>query len=121
MWPRVAAQARSAGAAFATLGIALDEQIDSGIALLQPLGQFDEISIGGGWVNHDVERYIWSDTTGVPAIPQVLVIEREVNASNGKTQWSVSPYHVLFRVIGGDPIRGWVAKGAPVSIPPPTH
>ena len=118
MWPLLDNQARRAGVTFATFGVAINDDVDSGVAMLAPLSQFDEISIGGGWVNHASDRYMWADTSGVPAVPQVLVISREINSSERKTQWSVSPHRILIRVTGADPIRAWIAKGAPVAMSP---
>jgi hypothetical protein len=119
MWPLLDAHAQRAQAAFATLGVAINDDADSGAAMLAPLSQFDEVSLGGGWVNHVAEHYIWTDSTGVPAIPQVLVIARDVNSSKGKSQWSVTNSRVLARVVGAEAIRAWIAKGAPVSDQPP--
>ena len=119
MWPLLAHQAQQAKTLFATLGVAISEDVDSGLAMLQPLTQCDELSIGGSWVNHVAAQYIWADSTGIPAIPQVLVITREVNTTSTKSQWSVSPYRVVFREVGAAPLRHWIADGAPVAIDPP--
>jgi len=116
MWPLLAAQARQAHTGFATFGVAISEDIDSGVAMLQPLSQFDEISIGGGWVNQTAEKYFWADPTGKAAVPQVLIVEREINATETKSQWSVSAHRMVLRVIGADPIRAWVDKGAPLGL-----
>jgi hypothetical protein len=114
MWSLLQAQANRSHAGFGTLGVAINDDADSGAAMLAPLSQFDEVSLGGGWVNHLAVRYIWTDSAGVPAIPQVLVIARDVNSSEGKTQWSVTNSRVLTRVVGADLIRAWIVKGAPL-------
>ena len=114
-WPLLEAQALKAGLAFATLGIAMDEDVTSGVALLQPLDQFDEVAIGAGWVNHGVADYIWADTSATSGIPQIVVVQRTVGTSSDKSEWSVSPYQVLDRHTGADAIRRWVAQGAPVA------
>jgi hypothetical protein len=118
MWPLLASQAEAAHTGFATLGVAISEDIDSGVAMLQPLSQFEEISIGGGWVNQTAEKYFWTDPTGKAPVPQVLIVEREINATDTRSQWSVSPHRLVLRVLGADPIRAWVAKGAPLGLQP---
>ncbi len=112
MWPLLEAQADSARAGFATLGVAINEDADSGAAMLAPLSQYDEVSLGGYWVNHVADRYIWNDPHGEAAVPQILVIARDINASEGKSQWSVSNSRVLLRHVGATAVIAWVAAGA---------
>src|SRR5512146_1126913 len=45
MWPLLEAQAAQAHAGFATLGVAINDDVDSGAAMLAPLAQFDEVSL----------------------------------------------------------------------------
>lgn len=114
-WPLLAKQAADAKVGFATLGIAMDDDVTSGVALLQPVEEYDEIIVGAGWTNHGVTKYIWQDSTGSPSIPQMMVIQRVASASADWT-WHVTPYKVLKRLVGADEIRRWVANGARIEV-----
>jgi len=111
-WPLLAMQASRAKVTFSTVGIALDDNVAGGVALLQPLEQFDEIIVGGGWTNSGAERYIWADTAATPAIPQILIVERHVGVNDDHTRWDLSSSTVLRRLIGESEIRAWVKGGA---------
>jgi hypothetical protein len=54
----------------------MDEDVANGVALLQPLQQYDEVAIGAGWVNHGVAQHVWADTNATSGVPQLLVVER---------------------------------------------
>jgi hypothetical protein len=80
---------------------------------LQPLEEYDEVSVGSNWANLAAVRYIWSDTTATPGLPQVVLVERHVLP--GARSIGVGPERILGRVVGADAIERWVAQGALVS------
>jgi hypothetical protein len=108
----LATQARQANAAFSVVGVANDWDQKLATAVLADVGPFDQVAIGGNWTNLAIERFVWSDSAGNPAMPQVLVIERTVTA--GRRVTFTEP-RVLRRLVGADAIPAWVAKGAPIA------
>jgi hypothetical protein len=108
----VAAQARKSNAAFSVVGVANDWDQAVATNFLSDVGPFDQVAIGGNWTNVAIERFVWADSTGNPAMPQILVIERTVKAG---TRITISEPRVLRRLVGGDQIPEWVGKGAPIS------
>lgn len=74
------------------------------------LGSWDELSLGRGWENSLVERFVWVDMPSRPALPQVLLLERETEA--GEVVTFTKPV-LLARKIGLEEIRTWVELGTP--------
>ena len=104
-------QAQKSGAAFSVIGVANDWDQSLAAAFLAPVGPFDQVALGGNWTNIAVEHLVWRDPKGNPAMPQILIIERTVSTG---ARITFSEPRVLRRVIGGDSIPAWVAKGAPI-------
>lgn len=71
-------EAASAGHTFVTIGVATDWMLDDGVEVLRRFGPFDEILVGRGWMNSGIVKYIWTDFPGRAAVPQLVVVEREV-------------------------------------------
>lgn len=107
----VAAQARLRGASFAAIGVANDWSPATGMTFLEPLGAFDQLVIGGNWMNVAIERFLLRDRESELSMPQVLIVERTVRLGDRVT---ISEPIVIHRVIGGDAIPAWVAAGAPL-------
>lgn len=63
------------------IGIAIDRNPIEGLAMLQSLGSFDEISVGGGWASIALGELIWKDTLGTGAVPQVVRVIRDLDTS----------------------------------------
>jgi thiol-disulfide isomerase/thioredoxin len=114
MKPLLATQAKAAGADFAAMVVALDRSFADGAAFIKDLGAFDEYSIGGDLASTAAQAYIWSDSLAIPAVPQVIVFERDVSVQRGRPM-TFGPRHVLARV-AGDSIPGWVRIGAPLHL-----
>jgi hypothetical protein len=110
---KVAAGRRAAaeGKRFRVIGVALDSHPEVGLALLQRFGKFDELSVGGNWMNQDVVRFVWRDMPFRPSVPQVVLLEREI--VKGKTSVRVSADRELRRLTGTEEIRRWGEAGAP--------
>lgn len=114
MKPLLAAQAKKRGMAFTVIGAAQDWDIRQGAAFLDSLGAFDQVVIGGNWTNLATEQVILRDSLAELAMPQIVVLQRTVRLGQRVT---VSPPHVIRRIVGGADIPAWVAAGAPVTIP----
>jgi len=108
-------QAKKQGAAFSVVGVANDWEIPTAINFIASVGPFDQLVLGGNWTNLAIERFIWRDSTARAAMPQIVVIERTVTPL--RAGMTFSEPKILRRLVGGDEIPAWVAKGAPISPP----
>jgi hypothetical protein len=108
--------AKRNGYAFSAVGVSSDWSTEKGIAFLTDNGPFDQLVIGGNWTNLGVEHFIWNDSTAIPEMPQIVVLERTVTLG---ARISISPARVLRRVSGLKDIPQWVNDGAPVSLTSP--
>jgi len=107
-------QAAATNRAFIARGVSLDPSVDGGIRHLAVLGPFDEIAVGGNWTNSAVIRYLGGDigASRSTGIPQVVLLERDVNQAEQRLQ--VSPEREIARFIGTKEIGDWVRHGAPL-------
>lgn len=110
---KLAAQRRATaeGKQFRVIGVAIDNDPEVGLGFLRKFGKFDELSLGGNWVNQDVVRYVWRDMPYRPSIPQLVLVEREIRKET--TAVWVSQERELRRLLGTDEIRRWGDAGAP--------
>lgn len=109
----LAKQAAASGRQFLSRGVSLDPTVEGGLQHLALLGPFDEVSVGGNWTNSVVVRYLGPNFgDGRAAIPQVVLLEREVREENSTL--IVGPERELGRYIGADKIDAWVRQGAPL-------
>lgn len=106
-------EAESRGAGFATQGIAQDNITQLGIEHLEKFGPFDELSVGRGWRNSGLLKYVYGAFPGPAATPQVLVVSRDLVGGGG--QWEIANETVLLRLTGLAEIRSWLQGGANVS------
>jgi len=110
----LAAQAKANGAAFAAIGVANDWSIAEATAFIGSVGPFDQLVLGGNWTNLAIERFVWRDSAGTPAMPQVLVFERTVTP--GADGIVFSNMRLVHRSLGHDSIPAWVRNGAPIPL-----
>lgn len=106
---RVREQAKARGAQFRAVAVSLDWKTDEAMSFLEGFGTFDEVTVGSNWLNEGAQRYIWRDLPGVPAVPQLLVIEREIEIEPGV---QVRSERVIKRIAGAQPAMEWVKAGA---------
>lgn len=111
----------SIGEAFArvaVIGVTIDDDLNAGIEYLQDLGPsngvFDEVSVGGGWLNQFITSMVWRDGVASPEVPQVLLFRRQVDASGFPRHIDVQPDSLVLRIAGRDELIRWVSNGAPL-------
>jgi hypothetical protein len=115
MMRRLGVQRDSLGISVAIVGVIADWSTRDGIAYLQDIGDFDEISVGRNWFNNTVVQRVWMSEGASPSVPQVILLEHTVNdGSDGSNRVSVTGERVLRRIVGGDAIQAWAAAGAPI-------
>ncbi|HEX6369760.1 MAG TPA: hypothetical protein VF006_12645 [Longimicrobium sp.] len=108
---RVQEQAKARGAQFRAIAVSLDWKTEEALAFLESFGAFDEIHVGSNWLNDGARRYIWADLPGEPVVPQVLVVEREIETEPAV---QVRSERVIKRIAGAAPLITWVRAGAPM-------
>lgn len=106
-------EAEVRGAGFATWGVAQDNVTQLGIEHLERFGPFDELSVGRGWRNSGLLKYVYGAFPGPAATPQVLVVTRDLIGDGG--QWEIANESVLLRLMGLAEVRSWLEGGANVS------
>lgn len=108
---RVQAQAKTRGAQFRAVAVSLDWKTDEALSFLEGFGAFDELVVGSNWLNDGARRYIWRDLPGLAAVPQVLVVEREIET---EPEVQVRFERVVKRIAGAAPVMEWVKAGAKI-------
>ena len=104
--------AASVGRGFAAVGIAKDSRVEAGLRHLKKFGVFDEVTTGRGWLNMGVLDYVYEQTPGPAATPQVLVLEGFVDVENGERAIHIGS--ALVRKVGLVEIQAWNTLGAPI-------
>ena len=108
---RVREQAKARCAQFRAVAVSLDWKTDEAMSFLEGFGTFDEVTAGSNWLNEGAQRYIWRDLPGLPAVPQLLVIEREIEIEPGV---QVRSERVIKRIAGAQPAMEWARAGAKI-------
>jgi hypothetical protein len=102
-------QATARGAQFRAVAVSLDWKTDEALSFLKGFGAFDELTVGSNWLNDGARRYIWRDLPAPPDVPQLLVVERDVET---EPQVQVRNERVIKRISGALPVIAWVRDGA---------
>lgn len=105
----LAAQARARQVQFRAHAVSLDWKPAEAMAFLSHFGAFDEISIGSNWLNDGAVHYIWRDLPSEPAVPQLVIIQRQIE-KGGTVR--VRDERVVRRLLGTEQITRWVNAGA---------
>ena len=80
------------------VGVALDQDMSAGLDVLKLFGAFDELILGGSWRNVAALHHVWSDSTAIGAVPQLVLVERRFEEIRGRI--AVTMERVLLRVYG---------------------
>lgn len=103
--------ATAAGGHLHFIGVALEPDLDSGIAFLRASTSFDEIVVGGGMeTNTTAVRYLVHGPPGYLGIPQIVIHQRHLRTQGGSIE--VLEDREIARYMGSDRIAAWVEDGA---------
>lgn len=106
----VAEQAKKQGKPFSTLGVSVGPSAKDGVKYLSRFGEFDQLSSGHGWLNDGALHYVWQDIVGEATVPQIIVLEHDLEALN--PGYRVKNDRVLVRVLGDKQIAAWHRDGS---------
>lgn len=109
----LATQAAAAGRTFHFLAVAVDWDAAEGVEYLRQLGEFDEISTGGKWLNTAVAQRLFLD--GRAGVPTLVLYERTITAVPENDTLVFSPERELARFADAKRIAEWVELGAPIA------
>lgn len=84
------------------IGVSVDSDLRAGLRFLEGFSQFDEVMAGGGWLNAGANTYLVGDFPGQRAIPQLLLLERDLEVEEGRVV-SVQE-RLVARRVGADAI-----------------
>ena len=104
------AAAVSRGSRFTAVGVAMDAPREDALRWIDRFGPFDQVSLGGNWMNEQVVRSVWQDEATVPAVPQLLLVRRTVAGTD--TRLEVKADTVLERWLGLAGFKGALADTA---------
>jgi hypothetical protein len=103
------AQAARLGTELVTVGVSVDSDPSIGLDFLRQFGAWSEMSVGRGWLNETVIRYVWRDLPGEAAVPQLLLFRRDVHRLSGQLRVTDDAYVV--RKVGIEEMQSWVNRG----------
>lgn len=117
----------SSYAHISVIGVALDQDIEAGVQFLSEFKSdrtnwaFDQVAIGGSWLNEQVVRLAWREGIADTASPQVVVVERLVETEEYPLTSSIQleSDRLLAKRVGSDELLRWIADGLPLEESPP--
>ncbi len=96
----------------ALIGVAVDWDPAAGLRWLNNFGSFDEVVSGRNWLNMGAVGFIWRDSPGPSALPQIVVLKRIIQP--GERTILVGKEEVLLRKLGSTEIMAWAEAGSPL-------
>lgn len=103
---------------FVTIGVSAEENVRNGLIHLSKFGPFDEISTGNSWANIAIQKYIHENFKGVPATPQVFVIERSykkfIESGYSSRDYESLNENMLINKVGSNKILLWWGANLPL-------
>jgi hypothetical protein len=123
---------KSQGASFAAVRVVavdLDKDVKPGLDFISQLQHgatapvFDQVEVGGSWLNEEFVRLGWQKGMAKPAIPQVVLVTRPVDSRTylSNAHLSVGADSVLADIVGAADIAAWVAGGTRIDAGAPHH
>lgn len=105
------------------VGVALDADLDAGLKFLSDLGDgkpggaFDQVIVGGSWLNEHIVRFVWRDRVAQAGVPQVIVIERPIDAASYvlNSTIAVQDDKVVANPFGTRELVRWIRRGMPLN------
>ena len=98
----------------------IDEDVNHGIEFLGKVGggspgeAFDQVIVGGSWLNEQIVRLVWRDKATTALIPQVILVERDVDTRAYPHTITAGGDRVLATISGVKDIVAWLERGTPL-------
>jgi hypothetical protein len=91
-----------------TVGIAVDDEVADGLMTLREVSDFDELIVGGGFLNTGATRYLTRDFAGRIAVPQILILSRSLHREGAAILPGPDSLHR--RLVGIDELTSWAGR-----------
>jgi hypothetical protein len=106
-------------AQISVVGVGLDLDASTGVAFLADIAggsiseAFDQVLVGGSWLNDKALQVMWSDRLIKPALPQILVVERSVGTQDyiATSRLTVGDDRIVANIVGEREIADWATGG----------
>lgn len=106
------------------VGVAIDEDPEAGLTYLSDIGggtvgtAFDQIAVGGSWLNEQIVRFAWREGKAAASTPQVIVVERLVDTSSYSSESTIKTGDdlVVANARGRKDILRWLEQGLPLDV-----
>ena len=104
------------------VGVAIDEEPETGLTFLSEIAggkvrtAFDQIAIGGSWLNEHLVRFVWREGIAEAATPQVILVERPVDTKSYLSDYTIrtGDDKVVATLSGSSAILQWLVEGLPL-------
>jgi len=98
------------------VAVSVDERITRGLKYLEEIGfsSFDQLSTGEGWLNDDATQLLWKNAYSEPLVPQLLVVERNMDGTPEPLTLSFGSDSLLTIVRGRQELLDWTKSGVPL-------
>ncbi len=104
------------------VGVAIDDDPETGVAFLSDIAggsvrtAFDQVVIGGSWLNEQIVRFVWREGVAEAATPQVIVLERIVDTSLYPSDYTIGigDDRIVANARGSSDIIQWLQHGLPL-------
>lgn len=121
---RMGAAYGNAYAHIEVVGVAIDEDLEAGLTYLSDIGggtvgtAFDQIAVGGSWLNEQIVRFAWREGKAAASTPQVIVVERLVDTSSYSSESTIKTGDdlVVANARGRKGILRWLEQGLPFDV-----
>ena len=107
------------------VAVVLDDSVSAGWKFVSALSggrperSFDQVVLGGSWLNETLQRWIWRDSLVDAASPQVFLVARPIGAAAYLDDYRlrIGQDWIVARHVGSSSIHQWLAAGATVERP----
>lgn len=98
------------------VGVSIDHDLEAGVEYLRRYRSdmpdaFDQIMVGGSWLNEFMSAQAWRDHRASISVPQVLFFKRHVDARTYPKEITISPDTLVFQFSGRDSLLAFVNGG----------
>lgn len=104
------------------VAVVLDDTLANGWRFIQELSggkpelAFDQVIVGGSWMNESIQKWVWKDGVVEAASPQVFLVAREITSSSylDDSRIRLGSERIVARHVGSSQIHSWLTSGASV-------
>lgn len=120
---------KSSYAQVSVVGVITDMEVNAGLDYIASLGNgdaggpFDQVIVGGSWLNEQVVRFVWREQVARALTPQIIVIERPVNtdAYISASTIRVENDTLVANPTGYHEILAWLEADMPLEVESDSH